>query len=201
MIPIHFVADGPRDAATVPHLVSRILGVEVEPKATDWKDLRVGGYPKKVLFAILQAIDAGACGLVAVVDRDKADRLDRLRALHEGRELHRRKYAPFPTACGEAVPHGDAWLLDDPVAVRQALGLAVEVVVLSFRKAKSPKEEIDSLISQSERCGDMSKMEVLAEIALRVDHGRFAHSNETGFRAFLAEVRQEFRGLGAGPEA
>jgi hypothetical protein len=114
MIRIHFVADGPRDGVTVPHLVENILGVQIEPKTHNWRDIRLQsgkGYQRRLRFSILRAIDDDASGLVAVVDRDKSAPRVKLRELQAERESYRIERATFPTALGEAAPHGEAWLL------------------------------------------------------------------------------------------
>ncbi len=49
-----FVGDGERDAATVPHIVARILDTQVEPVTQHWARLNGAGrgYQKKVRFAV-----------------------------------------------------------------------------------------------------------------------------------------------------
>jgi len=98
--------------------------------------------------------------------------------------------ATLPTALGCANPHAEAWLLDDPVAVRDALELDADTIVPSFRKTKSPKGALAGLISQS-RKADVSIRRILAEIAQRLDPVRCAHKDEAGFAAFAADVREE----------
>ncbi len=152
MIRVHFVGDGPRDGATVPYLVANILRVEIEPKAQNWKDihLRSGkGYPKKLRFSVLRAIDDRAAGLVAVVDRDKSEARSRLRELQEERDDHRKTRPSFPTALGEAAPHGEAWLLADHNAIRRRWGSTMRWKFQVFTGRKDPKSVIESLIQQS----------------------------------------------------
>jgi hypothetical protein len=194
MIRIHFVGDGPRDGATVPHLVQKILGLDVDPSTNHWARLNAGGqgYSRKVLFAILQAIDAGAAGLVAVVDRDKDDAWSRLRKLQEGRELHRQKRPPFPTALGEAVPHGEAWLMGDPIAIKEALDLKDDVAIPSLRRIKDPKGDLNRLIEISKHGRETDRMIVLGHIARLVDPERCMHIEETGFARFAVDVLSEF---------
>ena len=138
---ILFVGDGVRNAATVPPIVKRILNTEFSSLTRNWAHLHGAGkgYQKKVRFAVLQALDAGAKGLIAVVDRDRAQR-DRLKRLREARDDDRMQKPPFPTAFGEANPHGEAWLLDDPQAIREALRLESRS---TFRPSGGP--EIQSL--------------------------------------------------------
>ena len=54
--------------------------------------------------------------------------------LREARERDRMERPPFPTAFGEADPHGEAWLLDDPTAIRDALELDPEVEIPTLSK-------------------------------------------------------------------
>jgi hypothetical protein len=191
---IHFVGDGERDAATIPHLVQNILGVEVEPKSYKWRDLHLRsgkGYAKRLRFAVLRAIDDGAAGLVAVVDRDNAPARSRLRELQQDREDHRANGPAFPTALGEAGPHGEAWLLDDPYAIREALELDEDVLIPNVRKSDSPKSSLDALIDGSRR-REEKRITILAEIAQRVRLSRCTHHTETGFGALVEDVRREF---------
>jgi hypothetical protein len=196
MIRIHFVGDGERDAATVPHLVIDILQTEIDPTTTNWPRLNSAGkgYPRKLRFAMKQAIDAGADGLVAVVDRDKAEKRSRLKELQAGREEWRANPAmpPLPAALDEASPHGDVWLLADPVAIRQALELGDDVEIPSVRKTKEPKAALNELIKGSKYRNEMDIKIVLADIARLVDHRRCAHPEETGFGDFVRDVRVEF---------
>jgi hypothetical protein len=193
MIRIHFVGDGPRDAATIPELVKTILGAEIQltgHKVTNWFHLRDKGYEKKVLFALLQAQDLNASALVAVVDRDKDPKGGRLQKLRQGRDQHGNKHRPIPAALGEANPHGEAWLLDDEAAVREALKLDPETPVLPVNKARSPKGELESLIAVSRRRKELS-IDVLADIARLVQPDRCRHKSQTGFEDFMREVHTE----------
>lgn len=192
MIRIFFAGDGPRDEATVPPLVRSILSTEVESAGfSPWARLNGAGrgYQKKVRFATLQAIDARAAALVAVVDRDKAEAGHRMDALRAARDADRTKKPAFPTAFGEANPHGEAWLLDDPVAVREALGLNSEDEIVSVKRTKDPKGILDALIEKSRHRGH--SREALAEIATRVNPSRCQHPDHTGFREFTDELHLE----------
>src|SRR3989442_15640337 len=87
-----FVADGPRDAAMLPQLVEKILGVEIQAGfAWTWAGIRLrgGGYDRKLGFAMRDAVDRGLSGVVATVDRDLAPTGNRWRALEEGRAKER----------------------------------------------------------------------------------------------------------------
>jgi hypothetical protein len=186
-----FVGDGERDAATVPHLVETILGIRVERATLPWARLNGAGrgYRKKVQFAVRQAIDAEADRLVAVVDRDKEAAGVRLGEMRQARDADRMKRPSYPTACGEANPHGEAWLLDDPVAVRDALGLANEVKVTPVHKTKDPKAVLNDLIRSSRKTDPITH--ILGDIAKCVDPSRCAHRDETGLEDFMAEVQSE----------
>ena len=194
MIRIFFVVDGPRDTATLPHIVKTILATEIEPVVRDWHDIRLnrgGGFPKKLLFAMMQARNEhDVVGLVAVVDQDKFPARSLLRELHDARKADRAKNAPLPTAVGEAAPHGEAWLLDDPHAIRVALKLDAGVEIVSIRKTKSPKEVVNNLIDLSEHVNE-KRMDLLTEIAKQVNTSRCNHTKETGFAAFVDEVHTE----------
>src|SRR5260370_6609488 len=113
MIDLFFVGEGPRDHAIIPHLVQRVLGVNIKPITTHWARLhREGsgsGYRRKVRFALLQAKDVNAKGIVLTVDTDKDPRRQKLKELLKAREEDRASSASLPPAMGEADPHGAAW--------------------------------------------------------------------------------------------
>jgi hypothetical protein len=190
MLTVLFIGDGPRDAATVPRLVERLLGVTVKERIRHWRELRVGGYRRKLLFAAREARDAGAAGVVACVDTDKDDRGEKRRELRLGRDDDRSRYPDYPIALGEAKPHGEAWLLADAVAVRQALGLGLDVHIPTVRQTKSPKETWEELRLQGDRAED-NICDVLAAIARLVDPSRCPHARVTGLQELQAEVRRE----------
>jgi hypothetical protein len=200
MIDLHSIGDGPRDHVTVPRLVGRMLGVTFRTREVQWARLRQvsgrSGYRRQLLFAIAQALDAGAAALLAVVDRDKDDKRTKLAELTTARDEARgnANLAILPVALGEAVPHGDAFLLDDPVAVRRGLRMGGDTSIPNVRHAKSPKDEIDRLRRESERAHD-SILEVLEEIAGLIEPNRYAHPRETGFHRLAEDVRHEFAPL------
>ncbi|HKI32786.1 MAG TPA: hypothetical protein VKA46_13125 [Gemmataceae bacterium] len=196
MIELLIVGDGPGDTATVPHLVGRILGVNVRATFKHWARIhREGsgkGYRKKLLFAMRQAVDADATGLVMTVDVDNDPQGRKLKELCNARDEARQSAPAFPTAFGEANVHAEAWLLDDRVAVRQGLRLVGGHPIPNVRDVDSPKEELEQLRRQSERCAD-SISAVLTDIARLVEpsSSRCPHWKETGFHRFAEEVRQE----------
>ena len=197
MIRLLCVGDGERDAVTVPRLLEHILGVAVEEKTTHWPRLHreVGnGYCRQLLFVSGQARDAEVHGVVASVDRDKDRKNIKLRALRAARKEQRDQGNDLPVALGEAIPHGEAWLLDDPVAVRKALRLSPDARVPTVRRTKNPKATLTELWKQGGRAGDRL-LEVLADIARQVDPSRCQHAGETGFEAFADDARSEFSSL------
>ncbi len=200
MISILLIGDGPRDEATVPHMVEKLLNTRIRTEFRQWAHLHGSGkgYEKKVRFGVLQARDMNAVGLLAVVDQDKARGGSRLRSLREARDADRTVHPPFPTALGEAIPHGEAWLLDDPHAVRQVLEFDSRVEIPNVRKTRSPKETLNELFRKSQRNDDW--MDLLGEIAQRIDVSRCHHSDETGFSDFVEEVRHEFGPLVPGDD-
>src|SRR5258708_2144006 len=192
MIRLFFVGDGQRDAVTVPRLVEGILGVTINAETDNWQDLRLagGGYPRKFLYAMRRAKARGLAGIVATVDTDRARNKLRLRELRKAREEERSRLPAFPAAIGQADPHGEAWLLDDPVAVRAALDLAATVEIGTVRRTKDPKEELETLRRASPRSGDRL-LDLLTNIARAVQSHRCVHARETGFHAFEDEVKME----------
>jgi hypothetical protein len=100
----------------------------------------------------------------------------------------------FPTALGEAVPHGEAWLLDDPAAIRAALDLGDEVDIPHVRRTRDPKAVVNGLIEQSRHRRE-NVLDVFADIARLVDHRRCSFPDDTGFTALVEDVRQELECL------
>lgn len=197
MIRLLFVGDGKRDAATVPPLVETILDTEIDPETRIWARLHASGrkgYDRKLVYALLQARDLGVPGVVATVDSDKEPKGKRLRSLQKGRISDREKRPPLPTALGEAVPHGEAWLFDDPAAVRTTLRLSDDLEIPTLRETRDPKKMLNKLCKQSPRAQDPPP-EVLAEIAKCVDPARCSHAKQSGFLAFTKEVHSELGSL------
>jgi hypothetical protein len=192
MIRLLFVGDGERDAATNPHLVTVITGLEVNPSHKAWTDLRLagGGNDRKLLFAIRQARDEGLEGVVAAVDHDKSSGRDRLRVLVDARNKDRETAPGLPTAVGCAIPHAEAWLLDDAVAVRTVLRLDNRAAIPNVRRIDSPKEELGKLHAQSPRADEPIRT-MLTEIAQSLVPNRCQHSKETGFEAFANDIEDE----------
>jgi len=104
----------------------------------------------------------------------------------EDREIH----PSLPTALGEAVPHGEAWLLDDPVAVRRTLRLSAEVKIPTVRETKNPKGVLQGLLAKSLRATERPIV-IWGEIARELDTERCSHAKTTGFQGFAEEVRHE----------
>ena len=194
MIHLLFVGDGRRDDVSVPRLVETILGAEVREDTRTWgrfhRDTAGRGYRRKLLYAFRQARDVRAEGLVATLDADKAPRGERLNKLRDGRDAERKRSGALPAALGEAVPHGEAWLLDDATAVREGLGLAGDVRFPSVVQTENPKRTLEGLLKESPRAGERP-VEVWGDIARHVQPSRCRHSKKTGFENFVAEVRTE----------
>ena len=191
MIRILFVGDGERDAVTVPRIVERTIGFPVEEDSHHWARLHHAGrgYGRKLRFAVRQARDLARQGLVATVDGDKGG-VRRLRELRETRERDRAEFPAFPTALGCAMPHGEAWLLDDPVAVRQVLAVPAHFNVPPVTKTPNPKKALEDLLSQSPRRDDRPTV-VWQDIARALEPQRCTHAAETGFRNFVRDVHDE----------
>jgi hypothetical protein len=180
MISLLVIGDGARDSAVLPHLIAAVLGSPIQPTTRQWSRLnKPSGYDKKLLYHIREACDLELNGVVAVVDADRDRAGNRMRALRAGRENHRAQHAPVPTALGCADPHGEAWLLDDPVAVRTGLKLPATTPVPTVRNA-IPKDALEALHRESpER--ERERTDVWGSIAAAVVMERCDHSRETGF--------------------
>ncbi len=197
MIRLHFVVDGKRDFGSIPRLVEGILDARISETVEPWARLHrlstgrrgVKGFGRKLLWAIRQARDRGAAGLVAAVDRDKGDE-QRLKQLRRARTFDRGHSLPLPTAIGQAAPHAEAWLLDDPAAVRQGLGIGGESEIPTVTKVDSPKNALDALIDASPRQND-PREDVLLDIAKQVDPKRCTHTKKTGYANFAKDFKAE----------
>jgi hypothetical protein len=201
MISLLFVGEGPRDDVVLPPLVEGLLKTKIDAAFSMWPRLsdRQGGmipkgFARKLVFALRTARDRGLQGLVAVVDQDREPPGRRLKQLKSGRDADRQQLPPLPTALGEARPHIEAWLLDDPDAVRTGLSLPPAETVPNVRKTKNPKAEIERLRHLSLTDHPNSRG-ALRAIAVNVALDRSAHASETGFEQFAAEVRQELNPL------
>lgn len=192
MMRILFVGDGKRDAVMVPRLVERILGATVHETTKPWARLHGAGkgYSRKLTFAFRQTQSGKMQGLVATVDQDRETSGRRLKALEKAREDEREKGSTLPVALGEAVPHGEAWLLDDAVAVREGLVLGSDQAIPSVTRSKNPKAALEKLYRESDRRNEPID-EVFRDISKAVDPSRCQHAKSTGFVAFTKDVRAE----------
>lgn len=196
-IRLSLLADGPRDHATLPLLLATILGRQIAVAgAHEWKGLRLagGGNARKVAFAMRQAIDEGAAGLVVTADQDANPPRKKLRELRDARDAERGKPGPaaiLPVAIGEARPHAEAWLLDDAVAIREGLRLASDHAVPSVRTVSYPKDTIDELDGLGEHPDDERPIDRLMRIATACDPTRCKNAKETGLHDFVDDVKQE----------
>lgn len=183
---VHYVCDGPRDHAMVPVLVERWLELPHVAACHSWKDVRLqrgGGYRRKLLYALRRAEQAEADAVVAVVDRDRAGP-ERLRELEDARAE-----STLPAAVGEAVPHGEAWLVDDLVPLREVLGWPATDKL----PTGSPKAVLDQVCRSAP--GGMPAMQAFGELAARVELARCRRASSTGLAAFQADVVSVLGGL------
>lgn len=193
MTTLLFIGDGPRDLAMLPGLVEGILQSRFDRQLHDWHAIRLNrgkGFGRKLLFAVRQARDARLAGVVAVVDADNDRHGERLKALKTARSADRTKAPPFPAALGQARPHGEAWLLDDPVAVRTVLRLAGNTALPNVNRIDSPKESLHALVADSERASE-AYLILIEEIARLIARERCVHAADTGFKEFVEEVKAE----------
>lgn len=203
MLRLQIIGDGHRDVATVPQLVRGVLGSGFQHSARTWQSYGrlhrrqkkvpghvLRGYGVKLFYVLQAARAAGDDGVVATVDADRDRRHERLAQLETAREADRARHTALPTALGEARPHSEAWLLDDPVAVREGLGLARNADVPVVVRCDYPKDSLEDLHKHSPRNSE-PPLKVWPDIAARVDANRCNHRKETGFEAFTDEVRRE----------
>lgn len=189
-----FVGDGPRDEAAVPRLVERVLGEQVEEQFEAWKQLHLRGsgrgLDRKLRYALRQAKDRNLAGVVATVDSDRRGPSDKVSELVQARQSERDSGNAMPVGIGEAIPHLEAWLLDDPVSVKLALNLPKDRELPAVSKIADPKAALNELWS---KCPTSNRIhDCLAEIARGLEYARCIHASTTGFEAFVKDVRSEF---------
>jgi hypothetical protein len=185
------LGDGVSDRDSIPRLVESILGFDFRIEFRAWKQLRLNrGYNRKLQYALFQARDMGVEGVVATLDCDRERPRERLNQLRSAREDDRKKLSsiPIPTALGEARPHLEAWLLDDPKAVRDVLHFPNEKSIPNVARV-NPKTELNALIGDCDRTD--RPLTLLAEIAGCIDISRCNHSADTGLAEFVQDVRDE----------
>ncbi|TWT43653.1 hypothetical protein RAS1_00520 [Phycisphaerae bacterium RAS1] len=195
MIRIRFIGDGPRDQAVLPPIVDSFLSTPIRADFEAWPRLHTGGgYRGKIKLATRQAKDAGQQAIVAVADRDVRRGDYRIKELRKGREEHREKHVAVPTALGLADPHLEAWLIDDPLAVRTALRLPPNAQIPNVRKCDDPKKRLNELWEGSARRSDAPEetaIQALSDVAMALAIERCPHSSETGLAEFADDVRRE----------
>jgi hypothetical protein len=174
-------------------LVKRILNTGVEVVFREWKKIpltRGGGYKRRLQFVLLQARDQEFDGVVATVDSDRDKPKRRLGTLQSAREQDRQsiRVSPIPAALGEAVPHLEAWLLDDPKAIRTVLKIAGNKEIANVFQS-SPKSTLNDLIGESNRTEEL--LTILTEIATAIDVSRCSHACDTGLEAFVQDIQSE----------
>ncbi len=188
------VGEGERDRAAIPRLVERIVAEALDEEFEAWPRLHDRGsgrgFGRKLKFAVRQAIDRALQGVVATVDADQRQRSDKLIELKRARNDDREKGVAVPTALGEAIPHLEAWLLDDPVAVRTVLVFDAATEIAVPTKVKSPKDALNEHCLAT-NCGK-SLIDVLAEIASTLDLAHCNQADKTGLTDFCDDVKSEF---------
>ncbi len=102
----------------------------------------------------------------------------------------------MPTALGQAIPHGEAWLLDDAEAVKKVLGLAAMEKVPGVKNKRGAKALLEEMLARSPRKGERPT-EVWRELAGTIREKRCRAPRATGFAAFAADLRREFSSLAA----
>lgn len=189
MASVFYVADGPRDHATLPRLVESALHWPHDAAFEAWHDIKTHGrgYERKLAYAVRAAKARGHVAVVAVVDNDRA-RTPRLDALRSQREAARG--VGVPTAIGEAYPHVEAWLVDDVEPLRSILG---HPATDRAPAGRDPKAELDALIEAAGRADD--HLVALGEVAAEVRLERCRRAHTTGFERFVHDVHAELGAL------
>ncbi len=196
MLSIYILGDGPLDNAMLPPIIKRILDHEINPEFKAWKDIRLhgkGGYAARLKYAIRRVKAIGSLqAVVAVVDQDKDNKGTRIVKLREARDADR--HHNIPTSVGRAIPHGEAWLIDDHEAVKEGLGLPADAKIPSVAKIGNPKGALNEI--QRRQKGDLqSRKDAYACIAMNVQLARCRFPGKTGFKEFVEDLETEFADL------
>ena len=130
-------------------------------------------------------------GFIAVIDKDKDSKGIRFKDLEEGKKKVLAEVM-LPISIGEAIPHGEAWLLDEEKAVREALYLDGNTEVPGTKVSKNPKETLTELYQESRRASE-DRTVVWEDIAKGVDLTKYSRPRETGFARFEKEVKDEIK--------
>lgn len=200
MINVHFVGEGPRDEQSMPALVASIAKTPFQPTFSTWTKYRVHSFRKKLLLALHKARESNADGLIASTDQDTAGPV-KLRELQEARAADRQDNPPLPTALAVPNPHFEAWLLDDKVAVQEVYGIPTERIP-NVDEVDNPKAELSALFHSSELAATgQTEIETLKSISRQLNPTRCQHMQSTGLRAFLRDLKSEFRSLFDFPES
>jgi hypothetical protein len=178
-VKVLFISDGPRDVAALPAIVCGVLrapaaAIEPSDHSRPWSKVKGHGkgYCRRMQAMIALARANRIPARVCTVDCDNAARRKRLGDLHLARDNDRNRNSPLPAALGEARPHLEAWLIDDPDALRQALPSCRGTDMPSFSKIPKPKEWLNTLLDE-DGCEDgPSRTAKIVEIANRLDHSR-----------------------------
>ncbi|MCZ6651648.1 MAG: hypothetical protein O7D91_01280 [Planctomycetota bacterium] len=121
--------------------------------------------------------------------------------LQEARDADHQDNPPLPTALAVPSPHFEAWLLDDKVAVQEVYGVPTERVP-NVDEVDNPKAELSALFRSSELANaGHTEIEMLKSISSRLEPTRCQHTQSTGLRAFLRDLKGEFRSLFDFPES
>ncbi len=200
MINVHFVGEGPRDEQSMPALVASITKTPFQPTSSEWTKYRVHSFRKKLVLALHLAREANADGLIASTDQDTAGSA-KTRELREARAADREVNPPLPTALAVPNPHFEAWLLDDKVAVQEVYGVPTEHVP-NVDEVDDPKAELSALFRSCELAtAGHTEFESLESISRKLNPTRCQHRQSTGLRAFLRDLKAEFRSLFDFPES
>ena len=200
MIKVHFVGEGPRDEQSMPALVGSLTPTRFQATFSKWTKYRVNSHGKKLRLALQLAREANADGLIASTDQDTAGPA-KLHEFREARAADRHDNPPLPTVLAVPSPHFEAWLLDDKVAVQEVYGVPTERVP-NVDEVDNPKAELSALFRSCElSAADQTEFEILELISSRLDPTRCQHTQSTGLRAFLRDLKDEFRSLFDFPES
>ncbi|MBT3218228.1 MAG: hypothetical protein HN348_04000 [Proteobacteria bacterium] len=191
MTKVLLIVDGERDVWMLPAIVATHLGRPIKPKVLTWKSpelrIRGTGFGRKLKLAIRIAEDEENNGLIAFVDHDRSKRPRRVELNKARQESRDQGYGKGPIAIGEAIPHGEAWLLDAHTAVQTVLGLGADAKIPDVKK--DAKQPLDSLLRTH---WEGTRQEAFEQIAQLVDVAKTRRSKDTGLKPFIDDLIREF---------
>ena len=191
MTKVILIVDGGRDVWMLPAIVANHLKVLVDYNTLTWRSSRLRtnkkGFGRKLKLAVRIAEDEEKDGLIAFVDHDRSPTPRRVELDSARQEERDSGHGQWPIALGEAIPHGEAWLLDAHDAVQTVLSLGADAKIPNAKK--DAKQRLDSLIDAH---WGGKRQEAFEQMAQLVNVATTRNARATGLKSFIDDLFREF---------